>query len=162
MTTLLLGQQAPDFSVINQDGEVRTLADYAKQWLLLYFYPKDNTPGCTVEAQVLRDAYKTLQEYDVEVVGVSKDSADSHKKFIAKQNLPFELLADTEHEMLKAYGVWKEKSMFGKKYMGIVRTSFLISPDGVIEKIYDKVKPATHAEEVLEDIRYLQSEHVSA
>ena len=162
MTSLLLGQQAPDFSVMNQNGEIRTLADYAGKWLLLYFYPKDNTPGCTLEAQVLRDAYKTLQEYEVEVVGVSKDSAESHKKFIAKQNLPFELLADTEHEILQAYDVWKEKSMFGKKYMGIVRTSFLISPDGVIERIYDKVKPATHAEEVLKDIRYLQSEHVSA
>ena len=162
MTQLLIGQQAPDFKTEDQDGTERALADYAGQWLLIYFYPKDMTSGCTVEAQLLRDSYSQFKEFNAEIIGVSKDTCARHKKFIEKESLPFNLLADTEFDMLKAYDVWKEKSMFGKKYMGIMRTSFLIDPNGKIAKVYDKIKPVEHAEEVLVDLQHMQGEHVSA
>jgi len=158
MTTLLLGQAAPDFNTTDQDGKTHTLSDYRGQWLLIYFYPKDNTPGCTAQACSIRDAWGDFEEYNTIVLGVSKDSGASHQKFIEKQSLPFNLLADTEQEMMKAYDVWSEKSMFGKKYMGTVRTSFLINPDGKVVKIYDKVNTKTHAEDVLIDIKRQQEE----
>ncbi len=158
MTALLIGQQAPDFSLTDQDGKAHTLSDYAGKWLLIYFYPKDNTPGCTAQACSIRDAYTDFAEYNAVVLGVSKDSEASHQKFIEKQSLPFALLADTEQVMMKAYDVWAEKSMFGKKYMGTVRTSFLINPNGEIVKIYDKVNTKTHAEDVLVDIKHQQEE----
>jgi len=162
MTQLLIGQKAPDFNTPDQDGKMQSLADYAGQWLFIFFYPKDMTSGCTVEAQEIRDAYAKFKDYDCAVLGVSKDTEKRHQKFIEKEDLPYALLADTEFKMLEAYDVWKEKSMFGKKYMGIVRTSFLINPDGEIVKIYDKVKPAGHAEAVLIDLKHAQEEKVSA
>ncbi len=162
MTHLLLGQKAPDFNLPDQNGKMHSLNDYAGQWLLIFFYPKDMTPGCTIEAQEMRNVYEKFKDYDCAVLGVSKDTQKQHQKFIEKESLPFDLLSDTEQKMLKAYDVLHEKSMFGKKYMGVMRTSFLINPDGNIERIYDEVKPSEHAEEVLADLRYLQSEHVSA
>ncbi len=162
MTKLFLDQKAPGFAIIDQREQVRTLAEYAGQWLILFFYPKDMTSGCTTEAQEFRDLYTKFTDYDCEVLGVSKDTAKTHQKFIDKESLPFDLLADIEFEMLKAYDVWKEKSMYGKKYMGIERTTFLINPDSTIAMIYEKVKPAGHAAEVLFDLKRLQEERVSA
>jgi peroxiredoxin Q/BCP len=116
---------------------------------VLYFYPKDNTPGCTVEACELRDANKKITGKNAVVLGVSPDSAKSHAKFAEKFGLPFELVPDEDHKVAVAYGVWKEKSMYGRKYMGIERTTFVIAPDGTIKKIFRRVKPAGHAKEVL-------------
>jgi len=117
--------------------------------IVLYFYPKDDTTGCTVEACELRDAYPTLKKKKVVVLGVSPDSMKSHEKFATKFSLPFELIPDEDHKIALAYGVWQEKSMYGRKYMGIVRTTFIISPAGTIQKIFPKVKPKGHAAEVL-------------
>jgi len=162
MTSLLLGQQAPDFSLPDQDGKVHSLADYKGEWLFIYFYPKDMTRGCVAEAKGIRDVYDTLQTMDVAVLGVSKDSAESHRRFIEKYNLPFPLLVDENQEMMKAYDVWKEKSMFGKKYMGTVRTSFIIDPYGKIVRIYENINTKTHGDEILAELLYLQSEHITA
>ena len=120
--------------------------------VVLYFYPRDDTPGCTTEACELRDAHNTIAKNNAIVLGVSPDSAVSHEKFSAKFNLPFTLVPDEDHRICKAYGVWKEKSMYGRKYMGVERTTFIIGPDGTIQKIFRKVKPAGHAEEVLSAI----------
>jgi len=117
--------------------------------VVLYFYPRDDTPGCTTEACELRDAHNKIAHKNAIVLGVSPDSAGSHEKFSAKFNLPFTLVPDEDHRICKAYGVWKEKSMYGRKYMGVERTTFIIGPDGAIKKIFHKVKPAGHAEEVL-------------
>ena len=117
--------------------------------VVLYFYPRDDTPGCTTEACELRDAHNKIAHKNAVVLGVSPDSAGSHEKFSAKFNLPFMLVPDEDHPICKAYGVWKEKSMYGSKYMGVERTTFIIGPDGTIQKIFRKVKPAGHAEEVL-------------
>jgi peroxiredoxin Q/BCP len=125
------------------------LEAHARQTVVLYFYPKDNTPGCTVEACELRDAHKKISGKHAVVLGVSPDSAKSHAKFAEKFGLPFELVPDEDHRIAEAYGVWKEKSMYGRKYMGIERTTFLIAPDGTIKKIFRRVKPAGHAKEVL-------------
>jgi len=125
------------------------LKAHAGKTVVLYFYPKDNTPGCTVESCELRDAHKKITGKDAVVLGVSPDSEKSHAKFIEKFNLPFELVSDEDHKIAEAYGVWKEKSMYGRKYMGIERTTFIISSTGKIQKIFTKVKPAGHAAEVL-------------
>ena len=145
-------KKAPQFKLADQNGKIHTLADYAGRWLLIYFYPKDSTPGCTQEACALRDSWAEFKKYKARVLGVSADSVKSHKKFQENHELPFPLLADTERTMIRAYGVEKEKSMFGKKYMGISRESFLINPEGKIVKHYEKVKPGIHAEEVLKDL----------
>lgn len=148
----LLNKKAPDFKLQDQDGEVRSLADYKGKFVLLYFYPKDMTPGCTTEAQCFRDRLNELKGLGVQVLGVSADDVKSHKKFAEAHKLNFPLLADTEKEVIQKYGVWGEKSMYGKKYMGIMRESFLINGDGVIVKHYEKVKPAEHVEEVVRDV----------
>ncbi|MBP9816468.1 MAG: thioredoxin-dependent thiol peroxidase [Candidatus Pacebacteria bacterium] len=144
------GHKAPGFSLPDQDGTVRSLSDYIGKRLVLYFYPKDDTPGCTIEAQVLGDSIKKFQKLGTEVIGVSADSVKSHKKFCDKFSIPFPLLSDEEKKMVNAYGVWGEKQMMGRKYMGIRRTTFVIGPQGKIIKIFENVKPPKHAEELLE------------
>ncbi len=150
---LKIGDKAPDFMLLDQDGESRSLKDCQGQRLLLYFYPKDNTSGCIKEACALRDDFWGFKKLNVKIIGVSVDSVESHKKFAADYNLPFTLLSDEDKKAVKLYGVWAEKSMYGKKYMGTLRTSFLINPQGVIEKIYEKVVPAEHSKEVLNDLK---------
>lgn len=142
------GDKAPDFVANDQDGKEVKLADFAGKRVVLYFYPKDDTPGCTKEACSFRDADDVFNAKGIKVLGVSTDSEKSHQKFISKYQLPFDLLADTEKQIVEAYGVWGEKSMYGKKYMGTMRKTFLIE-DGKIVKIFDKVNVAEHADEVL-------------
>ncbi len=145
----LVGKKAADFKLLDQNGKEHRLEDYRGKFVLLYFYPKDMTPGCTIEAQSFRDNLKRLEELDIVVLGVSCDDVKTHKKFEEKECLNFPLLADTEKEVVQAYGVWIEKSMYGKKYMGIQRDSFLIDKDGVIIRHYEKVKPEEHVEEII-------------
>jgi len=150
-------KKAPNFSAVDQNNKTHTLSDYQGKWLLLYFYPKDNTPGCTQEACLIRDAWDDFKKRNACVLGVSADSQASHKKFEEKYDLPFPLLVDSNREIIKKFNVEKEKSMFGKMFLGISRESFLINPEGEIVKHYTKVKPAIHAQEVLDDITKLQS-----
>ncbi len=149
------GKKAPDFSLVDQDNETHTLKQYAGKTILLYFYPKDDTPGCTKEACMIADVYGDFQKLNVVVLGVSKDSPKSHKKFAEKYQLPFTLLSDETGSVIQSYEVWKEKSMFGKSFLGIVRASYLIGKNGMILKTYPDVDPATHALEILKDIREL-------
>ena len=149
-------QTAPDFALFDQDGDKHKLSDYKGKWVLLYFYPKDNTTGCTKEACMIRDELPNFKKLKTIVLGVSADSVKSHKKFADKYGLPFTLLSDEDKKVLNKYGVWAEKSMYGRKYMGTLRTSFLIDPKGKIAKVYQKVKPETHAEEVKNDVIILQ------
>lgn len=153
---LQIKNRAPEINLPDQNGTIHKLSDYKGQWVLVYFYPKDDTPGCTTEACALRDNLPKFKTIDAVVLGVSADSVVSHKKFVDKFKLPFTLLADVDKKTVNDYGVWQEKSMYGKKYMGIARTSFLIDPKGKIAKIYEKVKPEVHAEEVLKDLEQLQ------
>jgi thioredoxin-dependent peroxiredoxin len=150
MTHLKIGDTAPNFEGINEKGEAVALKDFAGKKLVLYFYPKDNTPTCTVEACNLRDNYALLQAKGFEIVGVSADDSKSHQKFITKQNLPFSLLADTDLTILKAYGVWGYKKFMGKEYDGIHRFTFVIGETGVIERIFGDVKSKIHSEQILE------------
>ena len=145
-------KKGPAFNLAVQDGKMHSLAHYAGKWVLLYFYPKDLTSGCTLEAEGFRDMQKEFAAAGVQVLGVSCDDVKSHKKFADKLGLNFPLLADLGKKTVADYGVWVEKSMYGKKYMGIQRDSFLISPDGKIVKHYVKVKPADHPGEVLKDL----------
>lgn len=142
-------QPAPDFALQDENGQVRRLSDYRGQPLVLYFYPKDDTPGCTVEACNFRDDYHVYEEAGVPILGVSPDSPKSHTKFKQKFNLPFTLLADEDHAVANAYGVWGLKKFMGKEYEGILRTTFLIGPDGQIVKVFENVKPDGHSAEVL-------------
>lgn len=151
-TSEWLGKSAPDFRVKAQNGEEKSLKDFSSKYLLLYFYPKDLTPGCTTEACNFRDRKEELNALDLEVVGVSCDPVEKHQKFIEKHELNFTLLADVDHEIVEKYGVWVEKSMYGKKYMGIQRDSFLINKEGKIIKHYLKVKPKEHINEVIKDM----------
>ena len=144
------GDIAPDFTTKNQNGEDIKLANLRGQRIVLYFYPKDDTPGCTKEACSLRDSFDVFEEKGIKIFGVSNDNEKSHQKFISKFDLPFDLLADTDKELVNKYGVYGEKSMYGKKYMGINRMTFLIDEDGKIVKIFNKVKVAEHADEVLQ------------
>lgn len=144
------GDKAPDFEVNDQDGNPVKLSDYKGKKVALYFYPKDNTPGCTTEACNLRDNYSELQKQGYEILGVSTDTEKSHKKFIEKQELPFRLLADTEKQIHEKYGTWIEKQMYGRKYMGTARYTFVIDEDGNIEKIIEKVKTKEHASQILD------------
>ena len=146
------GQQAPDFRLQDQDGNEHSLEDYRGQMVLLYFYPRDNTPGCTVEAQQFRDRLEELKAHGVQVLGVSRDTVKSHRKFADKESLNFPILADPEHDVLKAYNLLKEKKMFGKPALGVNRESFLIDEHGVIRRHYAKVKPAEHVDEILQDL----------
>ncbi len=147
--SLSVGDKAPDFKVNDQDGNPVSLSDYKGKKVVLYFYPRDNTPGCTAEACNLRDHYTELQEKGYEILGVSTDDEASHQKFISKQNLPFRLLADTDKEIHEKYGTWIEKSMYGRKYMGTDRKTFVIGEKGNIEKIIEKVKTKDHTSQIL-------------
>jgi peroxiredoxin Q/BCP len=150
MDTLLApGTIAPQFSAIDQDGNKHSLSDYKGKKVALYFYPKDDTPGCTKQACSLRDNYSELLSKGVQIFGVSVDDENSHKKFVQKFDLPFPLLADTEKEIVTAYGVWGEKSMYGKKYMGTHRVTYLINEEGIIASVIDKVKVDEHAGQIL-------------
>ena len=155
MEMLKVGTQAPDFTLSDQAGESRTLSTYRGKWVLLYFYPKDNTPGCTIEACTIRDQFKDFMKIGAVVLGVSTDSSESHKKFASAYELPFTLLADIHKEVVGQYGVFGEKKFLGKTYMGTKRASFLIDPKGKIAKVYEKVKPGKHAEEVIADLEVL-------
>lgn len=150
-----IGTQAPSFTLPDQDGTTHTLAEYKGRWLLLYFYPKDDTAGCTIEACTFRDQFKDFTKIGAEVVGVSTDSVASHKKFATKFELPFTLLADEHKEVVGSYGVFGEKKMYGRTYMGTRRTSFLINPEGKIVTVYEKVKPEVHAAQVMADLTEL-------
>lgn len=152
---LKIGSKAPAISLPDQNGKIQKLSDYLGQWVLVYFYPKDDTPGCTTEACSLQDNLPKLGKLKAKVFGISTDSVASHKKFAEKFKLTFTLLADVDKKVVEKYGVWAEKSMYGRKYFGVLRNSYLIDPQGKIVKIYEKVKPATHAEEVLEDLKTL-------
>ena len=143
------GDIAPDFTTRDQSGNEVKLSDFRGRRVVLYFYPKDDTPGCTKQACSLRDSYDAFEEKGIKVLGVSNDDEASHQKFISKFSLPFDLLADTEKEIVNAYGVYGEKNMYGKKYMGINRTTFLIDEAGKIKKIFKKVNVDEHADEVL-------------
>ncbi len=150
---LSIGDKAPDFSLSDQHGVLHTLQEAKGSWVLLYFYPKDDTPGCTKEACALRDSFPAFKKLNARVFGVSIDSVKKHEKFAQKYELPFTLLADEEKTLVQAYGVWAKKKFMGREYMGILRMSFLIDPKGNIAKIYENVKPETHAEEVLKDLQ---------
>ncbi len=154
MTKILkLKSKAPDFELLDQDGKSHKLSDYKGNFVLIYFYPKDDTPGCTKEACMLRDDFPSFKKIKAKILGISADSVKSHKKFAEKYNLPFTLLSDEKREVLKKYGAIKEKSMFGKTFLGIQRMSYLIDKEGNVAKVYENVKPAVHAEEVLEDLK---------
>lgn len=144
------GVKAPDFALKDKDGNVVRLSDYKGKRVVLYFYPRDNTPGCTTQANLFKENYDGFQERDVVVIGVSKDSVKSHERFAEKNNLPFILLSDPELKAIKDYGVWQEKKLYGKVGMGVVRTTFVIDKNGIIEKVFSNVKPKTNAVEVLE------------
>ena len=152
MTTLTEGNKAPDFSGKTQNGEEISLGKLKGKKVILYFYPKDNTPGCTAEACNLRDNYTELKEQGFEIFGISKDSEKSHRNFIGKYDLPFDLITDPEKTIMKDYGVWGEKKMYGKVTEGVHRTTFIISEDGVIDKIIRKVDTKNHAQQILNEL----------
>lgn len=143
------GERAPDFALKDADGKMWTLADFRGKTVVLYFYPKDNTPGCTTEACSFRDRYDEFKKQGVEVVGVSADSEKSHKSFAEKQNLPFLLLSDPEKKTIEAYGALGERKLYGRTFLGILRSTFIIDGEGIVRKVFPKVTPAGHAEEIL-------------
>ncbi|MFJ8263737.1 thioredoxin-dependent thiol peroxidase [Rummeliibacillus sp. NPDC094406] len=152
--TMLEGLEAPKFTLLNEKGEIVSLADFnGKESVVLYFYPKDMTPGCTTEACDFRDAHQDFSDLDVVILGVSPDDENKHAKFIEKHGLPFSLLIDTNHEVAEAYDVWKLKKMYGREYMGIERSTFLINKEGIVEKEWRKVRVKNHIEEVLNYLR---------
>ncbi|MFS0577034.1 thioredoxin-dependent thiol peroxidase [Sporosarcina sp. 179-K 3D1 HS] len=154
--TTLVGMQAPAFSLPNEKGETVSLEDFAgKKYVILYFYPKDSTPGCTTQACDFRDAHEQFSELNAVILGVSPDSETSHQKFIGKHGLPFSLLVDADHEVAEQYGAWKLKKMFGKEYMGIERSTFLIDPTGTVVKEWRKVKVKGHIEDALATLEQL-------
>ena len=146
---LEVGMKAPDFTLLNQNGEKVSLSDYLGKRVVLYFYPKDNTPGCTRQACAFAAAYDGFRDRDVQVIGISKDSVASHLKFAQKHELPFVLLSDPDLTAIQAYDVWKEKKLYGKSSMGVVRTTYIIDESGNVEKVMPKVKPDTNAAEIL-------------
>ncbi len=145
-----VGELAPEFELSDQDGQLHSLEDYRDQWVVLYFYPKDETPGCTTEACEFRDRMPKITRRGAVVLGVSPDGVESHKKFKAKYDLPFALLADPDHSVAEAYGAWGEKKMYGKTYEGILRTTVVIDEQGKIAELFEKVKPKGHGDAVLE------------
>ena len=147
------GTKAPDFELKDGEGKVHKLSDYKGKTFVLYFYPKDNTQGCTTEACSFRDSYAEFKKAGVDVVGVSPDSEQSHTKFIDKYELPFTLLSDPDHKVCEAYGVWGLKKFMGREYEGVFRTTFVIGPDGEIVKVFEKVKPTDHSLEVLAAVK---------
>lgn len=150
-----VGIKAPDFTLPDKDGKNISLSDFIGKKIILYFYPKDNTPGCTKQACAFAANFEKFKEIDAVIIGISKDSTASHSKFAAKYNLPFILLSDTELVAIQEYDVWKEKKLYGKVNMGVVRTTYIIDENGIIEKVMPKVKPDTNAAEILE---YLTTE----
>lgn len=152
---LEIGDTAPAFEALDQDGNVRTLSEFGGKTVLLYFYPKDDTPGCTKEACTIRDNWSAFKNAGVVVLGVSVDAVKKHKKFAEKYDLPFTLLSDEGKEIVKAYGVWGPKKFMGREFLGVKRWSFLVGSDGKIAKIYENVKPSDHAAEVLADAKAL-------
>lgn len=159
---LKVGRKAPAFTLADQDGKMHTQKQYAGTSVLMYFYPKDDTPGCTKEACAIAEVYKDFKKLGVTVLGVSKDSPKSHKKFALKYNLPFTLLSDESTEMIQAYGAWAEKKMMGKTFMGTLRVSYLIGADGKVAKVYPEVDPASHALQLLTDIKAIRKEEKAA
>jgi len=155
---LTIGKKAPTFSLPDQNGKMHSLDMYTGKWVVLYFYPKDDTPGCTKEACGFRDMQKEFAAHNALIFGISCDDENSHHAFIKKYNIPFDLLADTQKEVVEKYGVWVEKNMYGKKYMGIARTTFLLHPNGTIAKMYTTVKVGEHSATVLKDIKSLAEE----
>ena len=143
---------APDFKLPDQEGQNHSLSDYQGKWLVLYFYPKDFTPGCTKEACTFRDSNREFGKRGVKIVGISKDTVVSHKKFAEKYHLNFPLLADPEHKTIEAYGAWAKKKFLGREYYGTLRSTFLVSPKGKIVKEYKNVNPLTHSSEILKDL----------
>ena len=150
---LEIGRKAPEFTLTDKDGNLVSLSDFTGKKVVLYFYPKDNTPGCTRQACAFAAAYEGFRSRDVVVIGISKDSVASHQKFAMKYDLPFILLSDPELQVIQAYGVWQEKKLYGKVSMGVVRTTFIIDEQGNIEKIMPRVKPDTNASEILDYLR---------
>ena len=153
---LEIGSQAPEFTLPDHNGEPVSLSDFRGQTVVLYFYPKDSTPGCTRQARAFADVHEELRALGAVVLGVSRDSSASHLRFIQKNGLPFRLLSDPERTALEAYGVWQEKKLYGKVSLGVVRSTYIIDPQGVIEKVYPKAKPDTNAAEILE---YLETKN---
>jgi len=150
---LEVGTKAPEFTLPDKDGNLVSLADFSGKKVVLYFYPRDNTPGCIRQACAFAGAYEEFKKINAVVIGISKDSVSSHQKFAEKHSLPFILLSDPERSAIEAYGVWQEKKNYGKVSMGVVRSTFVIDEDGVIEKVMPKVKPDTNAAEILEYLR---------
>ena len=150
---LEIGKKAPDFTLPDQDGKKISLKDFIGKKVVLYFYPKDNTSGCTKEACNFRDDFPKFKKFDAVIIGISPDSSASHKKFIEKYDLPFTLLSDEDKKVLEKYEVWKEKSMYGRKYMGVERTTYIIDEKGKIKKIFNKVKVDGHNQEVMEELK---------
>jgi thioredoxin-dependent peroxiredoxin len=144
------GTKIPDMTLTDQDGKPISLQDFAGQKVVLFFYPKDSSPSCTKEVCSLRDGYEVLREKGFEVLGVSPDSEASHQKFIEKQNLPYRLISDPDHELAEAFGAWGEKNMYGKTYMGLIRSTFLIDEAGTVSHVIDKVKTKDHAQQILD------------
>ena len=147
---LKAGDKAPDFTLFDKDGNSVSLSDFAGKRAVVYFYPRDNTPGCTRQACAFAAAYDGFRGNDIAVIGISRDSVASHQKFAEKYDLPFILLSDPDLEAIQAFGVWQEKKLYGKVSMGIVRSTFVISPEGIVEKVFPKAKPDTNAAEILE------------
>lgn len=147
--------KAPDFELQNENGDVTKLSDYLGETVILYFYPKDDTPGCTTEACNFRDDYSIYKELGVRIIGISPDSEKSHDRFKSKYELPFTLLSDKNHQVSESYGVWGKKKFMGKEYFGVKRTTFIIDKKGKIAKVFEGVKPATHSDDVLEVIKAL-------
>lgn len=151
-------KKAPNFSLPDQDGNEHKLSDYAGRWLVVYFYPKDDTPGCTTEACNFRDARDAIAEYgNAFVIGISKDSVKNHKKFSEKHDLNFTLLSDETHETIEAFGSWQKKKFMGREYMGIMRNTYIVNPEGYIVKEYVGVNPKEHVGEIIKDLSALQS-----
>lgn len=153
----MLNKLATNFSLPDQDGKLHSLSDYHGKWAVLYFYPKDDTPGCTKEACNFRDSFHELQKMGVVILGISKDSVKSHKKFADKYQLNFPILSDESLVVIKAYNAWGRKKFMGREYDGIFRTTYLIDPEGQIEKIYEKVNPLTHAGAIITDLKAISS-----
>jgi peroxiredoxin Q/BCP len=148
---------APHFSLKDQEGKIHSLSDYKGSWVVLYFYPKDMTPGCTTEACNFRDKFPEFQKVEVKILGISRDEQKQHKKFVDKYQLPFTLLSDESAEVCEAYGVWQKKNMYGKEVMGIVRSTYLINPEGKVAKVYPKVNVEGHADQLLVDLKNLKA-----
>jgi len=150
---LSVGQEAPKFELLDNEGNLHKLSDYRGQTIVVYFYPKDDTPGCTKEACSFRDTYADYKQAGVEIIGISPDSEKSHSRFIQKYELPFTLLSDPDHKVCEAFGVWGLKKYMGREYEGVFRTTFIIGPDGIIKRVFENVKPADHSQEVLAEVQ---------